>query len=457
VRPFYPVSRFAECDFIYTRRQIEETTRTTSEGVISGGHVELMSALVFEAPADVIFDVASHDAGTSGKAEFQTIKVSNDGNGESLNAQVEREFKNAFASSVHGENGSDEVPFPEFRSQIVFDDAQCAAVEISTSADCKASRSIPLQEIEHADLDSGQRIHSGDAARTVVDMNSGEGKEMCTLTRSAGLQEAGTFLHNVSESSDVTVTEAPTMMTSGNDSKNLGVHLACALEIQDSHQNADPNSLIDSVGQTEFTFKDNEQQPATLQLQVGNSHIPVEEIPSSVQGDSNDPSHIACSSSQEQAVAAVDSVLPSTPSTNAEADLSATAALGPPILDSHQNAVADSNSLTDSAGQTGTLKDDKENEQQPARLQPNVGSFHMLTEKIPISAPEGSFISSQGQAAAAIDIILSSRSSTNAEVDLSVSSNLLAGHAQDSSTAISMTVAGHSESVQPAAENEATQ
>jgi hypothetical protein len=198
-RPFCPVSRFAECDFTYTRQQIGQTTRTTSEGQIRGGNVELMSELVFEAPADVIFDVASHDAGTSGnEAEFIKTKVSNDGNGESLSAQVEREFKNAFASSFHGKNGSDEVPFPEFRSQIVFDDAPCAAVEISTSADCISSSSIPLQEplqeIENAGLDSGQRIHSGDAARTVVNMDSGEGKELCPVTSSAQLQEAGSAI-----------------------------------------------------------------------------------------------------------------------------------------------------------------------------------------------------------------------------------------------------------------------
>jgi hypothetical protein len=98
--------------------------------------------------------------------------------------------------------------------------------------------------------------------------------------------------------------------------------------------------------------------------------------------------------------------------------------------------VADSNSLTEFAGQTGAMKDDKENEQQPAILQPKVGSFQMLTEKIPLSAQEGTFISSQRQTAAAVDIILSSHSSTSAEVDLSVASNLLANHAQDSSPVI---------------------
>ena len=117
------------------------------------------------------------------------------------------------------------------------------------------------------------------------------------------------------------------------------------------------------------------------------------------------------------------------------------------------------NSLTEFAGQTGAMKDDKENEQQPAILQPKVGSFHMLTEKTPLSAQEGTVISSQRQAAAAVDIILSSPPSTRAEVDLSVSSNLLANHAQDSFPAISMAVGhahGHSQSVQPAAENQKT-
>jgi hypothetical protein len=104
--------------------------------------------------------------------------------------------------------------------------------------------------------------------------------------------------------------------------------------------------------------------------------------------------------------------------------------------------------------------DDKENE--PVRLQSKVGSFHILTEKIPLSAQEGNVISSQEQAAPAVDTILSLRSSTNVEVDLrlSVSSNLLAENAQDSLPAISMTVSHahhHSQSIQPAAENETTQ
>jgi hypothetical protein len=99
------------------------------------------------------------------------------------------------------------------------------------------------------------------------------------------------------------------------------------------------------------------------------------------------------------------------------------------------------------------LKDAKENEPQDAALQQQVGSFHMLTEKIPPSAQEDSNISSQGRAAAAVEIILSSHSSTNAEGDLSVSNDLLTEHAQDSSPAISMVVGhadGHSQSVQPA-------